>query len=111
MFAVVVAILLWDLWLIAAALRRVRGTTTLTAGPAGIDYHSVPDRPRDGHLAREDVFGLHAHLADSRLGRKTYALTVSTVGNRRRIRLLQAPDPNASEQLRVAIRQALQLDS
>ena len=109
MFWVIVAILAWDVWLIVAAMRKVRGVTTLTVAPGGIQFQNAPLHPRDGDVARQDIQYLNIRPGEQAVQRKAQALTVTTVRHQR-ITLLHSPDIDALDQARLAIRRALLLD-
>ena len=86
--------------LVRGVLIARRGTTVLTANPAGLTYRNVPAWRGSGHVARDELEGLGVRLESVRLRGKTFRLEARRHGHPRHLPLVTGRDPEAL--LRVA---------
>jgi hypothetical protein len=74
-----------DIWRVARAVGGTRGTVTVVASPAGLQFENLPGRRRAGHLTRDDIGGLGVALDRVGLTGRRYRLYVrpADAGDRR----------------------------
>jgi hypothetical protein len=93
---IVGAIAAFDVLKIVLGLRRLGTPTSVTATDAGLTFRNAPALRRFGHIAREDLNGLHVAIEQFGLRNRRYQLAAFVAGGRRH-KLFVARDKESLE--------------